>query len=97
MRQERPTIEQVYYGVELGMYVNMLAKELTSPPGEKAKDHKVMIVHHVVTLGLLLASAYFRAFSMGCLILFVHDLSDPFLEVGQFSNQTDKPPAILLI
>ena len=75
----------MYYGVELGMYVNMLAEDLTVPLNQRAKDHKVTIVHHIVTLGLLLASAYFRAFSIGCLILFIHDLADPFLEVSRLN------------
>ncbi|XP_070272584.1 ceramide synthase 1 [Myotis yumanensis] len=44
------------------------------------KDSVVMLVHHVVTLVLIVSSYAFRYHSVGILVLFLHDISDVQLE-----------------
>ncbi|XP_065773455.1 ceramide synthase 1 isoform X1 [Muntiacus reevesi] len=44
------------------------------------KDSVVMLVHHVVTLVLIVSSYAFRYHKVGILVLFLHDISDVQLE-----------------
>ncbi|XP_046527022.1 ceramide synthase 1 isoform X1 [Equus quagga] len=44
------------------------------------KDSVVMLVHHVVTLVLIVSSYAFRYHNVGILVLFLHDISDVQLE-----------------
>ncbi|XP_064137080.1 ceramide synthase 1 [Loxodonta africana] len=44
------------------------------------KDSVVMLVHHVVTLVLIVSSYAFRYHNVGVLVLFLHDISDVQLE-----------------
>ncbi|XP_072834048.2 ceramide synthase 1 isoform X1 [Pogona vitticeps] len=44
------------------------------------KDSVVMLIHHVVTLMLIVASYIFRYHNVGILVLFLHDISDIQLE-----------------
>uniref|UniRef100_A0A671E3S0 Ceramide synthase 1 n=1 Tax=Rhinolophus ferrumequinum TaxID=59479 RepID=A0A671E3S0_RHIFE len=44
------------------------------------KDSVVMLVHHVVTLLLIVSSYAFRYHNVGILVLFLHDISDVQLE-----------------
>ncbi|KAM6216851.1 ceramide synthase 1 [Rhynchocyon petersi] len=44
------------------------------------KDSVVMLIHHVVTLVLIVASYAFRYHNIGILVLFLHDLNDVQLE-----------------
>nr|XP_014433665.1 ceramide synthase 1 [Pelodiscus sinensis] len=44
------------------------------------KDSVVMLVHHVVTLTLIVFSYAFRFHNVGILVLFLHDISDVQLE-----------------
>jgi hypothetical protein len=67
--------------VEIGLYVDMLISELSKPKSAKTNDSGVLCAHHILTIILLLGSASIRAFSIGCLIMFIHDIADPLLEV----------------
>uniref|UniRef100_A0A8C9PTX2 Ceramide synthase 1 n=1 Tax=Spermophilus dauricus TaxID=99837 RepID=A0A8C9PTX2_SPEDA len=44
------------------------------------KDSVVMLIHHVVTLVLIVSSYAFRYHNVGILVLFLHDISDVQLE-----------------
>ncbi|XP_015743942.1 ceramide synthase 1 isoform X1 [Python bivittatus] len=44
------------------------------------KDSVVMLIHHVVTLTLIILSYVFRYHNIGILVLFLHDISDIQLE-----------------
>ncbi|XP_045408163.1 ceramide synthase 1 isoform X2 [Lemur catta] len=44
------------------------------------KDSVVMLVHHVVTLVLIVSSYAFRYHNVGILVVFLHDISDVLLE-----------------
>ncbi|KAK1805885.1 hypothetical protein P4O66_012928 [Electrophorus voltai] len=44
------------------------------------KDSKVMLVHHIITLALIIFSYAFRYHNIGVLVLFLHDISDIQLE-----------------
>lgn len=41
-----------------------------------------MVVHHIVTVLLLIFSYYSGFFRIGSIIVLLHDLADIFLEVG---------------
>ncbi|RKO86832.1 TRAM/LAG1/CLN8 homology domain-containing protein, partial [Blyttiomyces helicus] len=54
----------------------------------RQKDFVLMIVHHVVTL-LLIQLSYFRGFHrIGGVVLFLHDISDPFMEAAKMALYT---------
>jgi hypothetical protein len=75
-----------YYHVELGCYIHQLMwTEVTrSDAGE-------MIMHHVVTILLLVTSYLTNFFRVGCTILWLHDLADVFLETAKVFNYSSKP------
>lgn len=74
-----------YYLVELGAYLHQLAwTEVTR------SDAAEMIVHHMVTI-LLIVFSYLLNFSrIGSIILLLHDLSDVFLESAKCFNYISK-------
>lgn len=49
----------------------------------KLKDFKVYTVHHMVTLFLVHFSYMYGFHRIGCAILLVHDVADPFMEVAK--------------
>lgn len=67
------------YMLEIGLYISLL---MTQAFDTKRKDAKQMCIHHLATIGLLLFSWANNMIRMGTLILLVHDVSDPFLEVS---------------
>lgn len=88
-RQERHWKEQLYYGIELGLYTVMFFQEFER---RDRKDFLVNCAHHVVTVILLLGSAYAKSFSLGCMVMLVHDIGDPLLDVSLLEqpNSFDK-------
>lgn len=47
---------------------------------ERKKDYLVMMAHHVVTIALILGSAWCGHLSIGLMVLWVHDSSDIFVD-----------------
>ena len=45
-----------------------------------------MMLHHIVTIMLVLASLLFKEHPMGMLVLIVHDSSDVFLDLMKLAN-----------
>ncbi|PKA52999.1 ASC1-like protein 1 [Apostasia shenzhenica] len=54
----------------------------------KRSDFGVSMSHHVATAILILLSYIFRFARVGSVVLFIHDASDVFLEVGKMSKYT---------
>jgi hypothetical protein len=71
--------EQVikYYTLAFGFYVYQLAAVLLE---KRKKDFWVMLLHHLCTMVLLVMSWHQQETRLGSLIMWLHDLADPFLE-----------------
>ncbi|KAI9208056.1 TLC domain-containing protein [Polychytrium aggregatum] len=70
-----------YYAFSSGYYIFAMFSELYFEPWRS--DTPVLIIHHVVTLLLLLGSAWFDFWRIGCPIILIHDISDPLLHVAK--------------
>jgi hypothetical protein len=71
--------------VQLGWYIYGLALD----------RHKIdMLLHHIVTITLLLYSKYTLLENFGLAVCLVHDISDPFLHVAKLFNYNGKYPVI---
>lgn len=81
------TMLNFYYQIELGCYLHQLHWTEVS-----RSDAFEMILHHCITITLIVTS-YLQNFTrIGSSILLVHDFADIFLEVGKCFNYTSKTP-----
>jgi hypothetical protein len=77
----------LYYQIELGCYIHQLHwTEVTR------SDAAEMILHHCITIILIVASYLTNFTRIGTSILLVHDFADIFLEYGKCMNYTSKTP-----
>ena len=53
---------------------------------ERHKDYLMMLVHHVVTLALILLSYHFNFVKLGVVIMFLHDSSDIVIDLLKLCN-----------
>lgn len=53
---------------------------------ERRKDYFVMYAHHVITIALVAGSYYMLVLRIGILVLYVHDVSDIFVDVLKMVN-----------
>ncbi|RWS11413.1 ceramide synthase 1-like protein, partial [Dinothrombium tinctorium] len=51
---------------------------------EKRKDFSAMLIHHCVTIMLIVFSYAVRQWKIGLLTMFVHDICDLFLDASKF-------------
>jgi len=77
----------LYYQIELGCYIHQLHWTEVS-----RSDALEMILHHVITIILILCSYLVNFTRVGTSILLTHDFADVFLEVGKCFNYTSKTP-----
>jgi hypothetical protein len=83
--QEIFPMVKVYYLVELGAYFHQLAwTEINR------SDSWEMIAHHLITIALLLSSHVLNFVRIGVTVLFIHDISDVFLELAKCFNYISK-------
>jgi len=75
-----------YYHIQLGCYIHQLLWTEVS-----RSDAVEMIIHHFVTISLLIISFLTNFVRVGSVILLLHDLSDIFLEVAKVLNYSSKP------
>ncbi|GFR52967.1 hypothetical protein Agub_g15615 [Astrephomene gubernaculifera] len=75
----------LYHTVELGWYLHYLAKHRL---GMGMQDNLAMHLHHGSTLTLLFISFTFNLHRIGVLVLFVLNLSNPFLHVAKVAHYT---------
>lgn len=75
-----PEAQRFYFIACLGFYVHLLVMQFTE---ERKKDFWAMIVHHVTTLLLIYMSYFYYFVPMGTLIVLLHDVSDPVMELAK--------------
>lgn len=51
----------------------------------KLKDRNEMLLHHFATLSLIIFSGIYGILRIGTIIMVLHDVADPFMEVGKVS------------
>lgn len=75
-----PRSVELLYSVEIAHYVYSLLVIFWDPP---MKDFWVMVAHHLFTLSLLTSSYRFGATRYGTVIMLLHDVADPFMELAK--------------
>ena len=84
IRQHNLTTEMKwYYFIELSLYLQMLITQLRDT---KRKDFWQQYIHHIVTILLISGSYTSGHFRFGCVIMFIHDASDFWLEAAKVFN-----------
>lgn len=63
----------------------------------KQKDFVVMVAHHMVTLVLITLSYLWPYYRVGTAILFLHDLSDPVMELAKMALYAGRTKVLLLV
>ena len=81
------TLMNFYYQIELGCYIHQLHWTEVN-----RSDALEMILHHVITIALILGSYLINFTRVGTSILLCHDFADIFLEIGKCFNYTSKTP-----
>ena len=84
---EHPVSDAInlYYQIELGCYLHQLFwTEVTR------SDAVEMLLHHFITISLLIISYLTNYTRFGATILLIHDVSDIFLEFAKVCNYTAK-------
>ncbi|KAI9096938.1 TLC domain-containing protein [Phlyctochytrium arcticum] len=59
----------------------------------RQKDFPIMVTHHIVTLALIFLSYFWPMYRVGCVILFLHDCSDPIMELAKMALYSGKSKA----
>lgn len=70
---------QLMYFVQCGFYLHSIYATVFMD--YKRKDFYIMLLHHIVTMTLILVSYATRYHKIGLLVLFVHDITDIWLEL----------------
>lgn len=79
-RRDIPADEFVYYLMEMAFYLSMTISHFFE---QRKKDFWEMLIHHIATLGLISLSFYSNFTPIGALIMFCHDIADPWLELAK--------------
>ncbi len=74
---------KAYYFLSLGHYVHLMVSQFFDV---KRKDFLEMLIHHVVTIFLIVFSYNANLIRIGTMVLFVHDGSDVLLELAKLFN-----------
>jgi ceramide synthetase len=69
------------YMLEMGFYLHMMYA--TTYVETVRKDYVVQMLHHVLTLVLLLYSYSVRFHNIGVFVIFIHDIADILLELAK--------------
>ncbi len=75
-----------YYVLGIGYY---LYSSLTVFYEPKMKDRTQLLIHHAATLTLLLSSYLANRTRYGAVIMLLHDVSDPFMEISKLGLYLD--------
>ncbi|KAI9341556.1 TRAM/LAG1/CLN8 homology domain-containing protein, partial [Zopfochytrium polystomum] len=70
-----------YYAVGFGSYAYGFISLLFFEPWQS--DFLAMIIHHFSTLTVIIASFLFKQTRVGVVVLLLHDVSDPFMEIAK--------------
>jgi len=74
-----PNDIKIMYFFQCGFYLHSVYATLYMD--YKRKDFYVMLIHHVITMALIFVSYATRYHKIGLLVLFVHDITDIWLEM----------------
>jgi len=77
-----PSELRLYYVMAIAYYLYSCISITFEP---KMKDRREMMIHHAVTLTLLVSSLMGNVVKYGLAILMLHDLADPWMEVAKIS------------
>ena len=83
---------KLYYQIGLASYIYASISVFIQP---KQKDFYIMLVHHVTTLFLIYTSLLSGLHRIGSVILVLHEISDPFMEVAKLFLYSGACKAIL--
>jgi hypothetical protein len=72
---------RIFYSIGFGSYLYALFNSIE--PGQSLFDLGVMVFHHFVTLFLLAVSYIAGFYRIGCVVLILHEVSDPFMEIAK--------------
>lgn len=80
---------RVVYGMQIGFYLQELLVLWTLPDEQKRSDHRVILAHHFLALGLITFSMAQAMERFGVAIILTHEPSDFFLELAKAANYCD--------
>lgn len=75
-----PFLLRLYYNMATSYYIYTSFAIFFEP---KMKDRKEMMLHHAVTLSLLITSFLGNVTKYGLAILILHDIADPLMEIAK--------------
>ena len=81
-----PFLLRLYYNMATAYYIYTSFAIFFEP---KMKDRNEMMVHHVVTLSLLISSYMANLVKYGLSILILHDIADPLMELAKICFYTN--------
>ncbi|KAJ3114960.1 Ceramide synthase 3 [Phlyctochytrium bullatum] len=79
-KQDMSANVRLYYQISFGSCAYMLFSVFGDP---KQKDFIVLMIHHVATVSVILVSYLYGFYRIGAVILLLHDVSDPFMEIAK--------------
>lgn len=74
---------KAFYLLEIAFWVSMI---ISTPLAPRQKDFPVMMAHHIVTSGLLIASYRYNYMYIGVWVLFEQDFADIFLPLAKMAK-----------
>lgn len=81
-----PVLLRLYYNMATAYYMYTSVSIFFEP---KMKDRNEMLLHHFVTLSLLISSYIGNVTKYGLAILILHDIADPLMEVAKMCFYTN--------
>lgn len=69
----------------LAFYIYSSVLLIFNLEGPKLKDKYQMLTHHAITMFLVWFSWYQKLHVLGCIVMILHDVSDPFMELAKMS------------
>lgn len=81
-----PFLLRLYYNMATAYYIYTSFSIFFEP---KMKDRNEMLLHHFVTLSLLVSSYAGNVVKYGLAILILHDIADPLMEVAKMFFYTN--------
>jgi len=88
--EEIPMQLYVYYIAQFSFYTSATVEHLLhSSLYSRNKDSTVLLIHHFATMALIWISMQVQCYKVGCVIMIMHDYSDPFLELAKLFKYFD--------
>ena len=79
-----PADLKFYYFLEVSFYTAATVVHVTkTSAASQNKDFWVMLIHHVVTISLIITSYSLNVYRVGVVVMLLHDWCDPFLETAK--------------